>query len=452
LVLIADEIYLGALYLHRRDGEPVSDLSLAKRVMPTDWKNILSNLQVTYRSFLNNGRIFAISFQNAPNGVLLELNDAGCETRVIIPEKAEAIQQLVVVGDRIIVTYLHVWGTVVDLWTASGKYIGRLDIPIDGTVRLLQTQAFEALFITYESFSEPLATFEFLPDSGRVELWHKQASPFGRKVCRMRPVFAVSKDGTSIPLMLVAQSEPEFENKKPVIMTGYGGFGTSVTPQYSVLVSIMLDMGGTFVLARIRGGGELGEAWHDAAKRGRRQNAFDDFIAAAEWLCAEGVTTPERLGIFGGSNAGLLVGAVMTQRPELFGAVLCVAPLLDMVRYERFDRASRWRHEYGSVDNAEDFHTLHAYSPYHHIEDDVDYPSVLFISGDRDDRCNPAHVRKMAARLQQRDVQTNPIFVDYSRDRGHSPVLPLSVRIESLARRIIFLCRALNITQQRSCR
>jgi prolyl oligopeptidase len=181
-----------------------------------------------------------------------------------------------------------------------------------------------------------------------------------------------------------------------------------------------------------------------------RQNAFDDFIAAAEWLSAEGITSPERLAIFGGSNAGLLVGAVLTQRPELFGAVLCVAPLLDMVRYERFDHASRWLHEYGSVDNADDFRSLHAYSPYHHVEDDTDYPAVLLISGDRDDRCNPAHVRKMAARLQQRDAQIHPILVDYSRERGHSPVLPLSVRIESLARRVVFLCRTLNITQDRS--
>jgi prolyl oligopeptidase len=363
---------------------------------------------------LNNGRIFAISFHDAPNGMLLELNDDGCETRVVIPEQPEAIQHLAIVGDRIVFTYLHDWGTVVASWTVSGKFIGRLDIPTDGTVRLVYSRGSETLFCTYESFSEPLATFEFLPDSGRVDLWHKQESPFERKTCHMQPVFAPSKDGTSIPLMLVAQGKPQLDDNTPVIMTGYGGFGTSLTPQYSVLVSIMLELDSTFVLARIRGGGEFGGAWHDAGRRRRRQNAFDDFIAAAEWLCAKGVTTPEKLAIFGGSNAGLLVGAVLTQRPELFGAVLCVAPLLDMVRYERFDHASRWRNEYGSVDNAEDFRTLYAYSPYHHIENDVDYPSVLFISGDRDDRCNPAHVRKMAARLQQRDVQTHPIFVDYS--------------------------------------
>jgi prolyl oligopeptidase len=452
LVLASDEVHLGAIYIHRCDGEPVTDLSIARRDSPTDWKTVLVDRQRGYRPFLKIGRIFVISLQDAPNGMLLGLNDDRYETHVIIPEKPEAIQHLAIVGDRIIVTYLHNWGTVVDLWTVSGKYMGRLDVPVDGTIRLLPAQASKALFFTYESFSEPLATFEFLPDSGRVELWYKQAIPGGRKTCPMLPASVSSKDGTSIPLMLVTQSEPAFESTTPVIMTGYGGFGTAVTPQYSVLVSLMLELGSTFVLARIRGGGEFGDAWHDAGRRGKRQNAFDDFIAAAEWLCAEGFTTPERLAIFGGSNSGLLVGAVLTQRPELFGAVLCIAPLLDMVRYERFDQAARWRYEYGSVDNFEDFRTLHAYSPYHHIEEEVDYPSVLFISGDGDDRCNPAHVRKMAARLQRRDAQTHPILVDYSRDRGHSPVLPLSIRIESLARRIAFLCRALHITQDRSSR
>jgi len=450
LILVSDEIHLGAIYIHRRAGEPVTDVSLAKRSSPTDWKSILRDLEGTYRPFLNNGRIFAISFRNAPNGKLLELNEDGHETRVVVPEQARQLQQLVVVGDRIVVTYRQNWGTVVESWTALGKHVGSLNIPTDGTIRLLRSHGSEGLFCTYESFGEPLATFEFQQNAGTVELWHKQISPVRQKFGHTQPLSVSSKDGTIIPLIMVSQKKPEFKATTPVIMTGYGGFGTSVTPQYSVLVSIMLDLGCTFVLAGIRGGGECGEAWHDAGRRGKRQNAFDDFIAVAEWLCAEKVTTPKRLAIFGGSNAGLLVGAALTQRPKLFGAVLCIAPLLDMVRYEKFDQAARWRHEYGSVDNAEDFRTLHAYSPYHHVEDDIDYPPVLFISGDRDDRCNPAHVRKMVARLQDRNIQTHPILMDYSSERGHSPVLPLSIRIESLARRILFLCRTLNVTQDRS--
>jgi prolyl oligopeptidase len=228
-------------------------------------------------------------------------------------------------------------------------------------------------------------------------------------------------------------------------MTSYGGFGVSMTPQYSVLVTVMMELGAVFALPHIRGGGEFGRSWHEAGRARNRQTAIDDFIAAAKWLCAEGFTTPTKLAIFGGSNSGLLVGAAMTQRPGLFRAVLCIAPLLDMVRYERFDQATKWRLEYGSVDVAQDFHALHAYSPYHRVLRNVDYPAVLFVSGDKDDRCNPAHVRKMAARLQERGAQRNPVLVDYSAERGHVPVLPLSVRIDALARRLAFLSGELGI-------
>jgi prolyl oligopeptidase len=233
------------------------------------------------------------------------------------------------------------------------------------------------------------------------------------------------------------------KQQRHVIMTSYGGFGLPMSPQFSVLVSIMMELGVTFALPHIRGGGEFGREWHDAARGRNRQVAFDDFIAAAEWLCSDQVTTAEQLAIFGGSNSGLLVGAAMTQRPDLFRAVLCIAPLLDMVRYEFFDQALKWRHEYGTVADLEDFGALYAISPYHHIAEDINYPSILFVTGDKDDRCNPAHVRKMAARLQERSAQRSPVVVDYSEQRGHSPVLPLSVRIDALARRIAFLCREL---------
>jgi prolyl oligopeptidase len=206
-----------------------------------------------------------------------------------------------------------------------------------------------------------------------------------------------------------------------------------------------LELGVAFALPHIRGGGEFGASWHEAGRARNRQTAIDDFIAAAEWLCREEITSAQELAIFGGSNSGLLVGAAMTQRPGLFRAVLCIAPLLDMVRYERFDQAAKWQAEYGSADLAEEFHALYGYSPYHRVRTNIDYPSVLFVSGDKDDRCNPAHVRKMVARLQERNAQVNPVLLDYSQERGHSPALPLSVRIEALTRRLAFLCRELRL-------
>jgi len=212
-----------------------------------------------------------------------------------------------------------------------------------------------------------------------------------------------------------------------------------------VLVKILLDLGVLFALPQIRGGGDLGSAWHNSGRRRQRQTAIEDFLAAAEWLCARHLTTPRRLGIFGGSHSGLLVASAMAQKPALFRAVICIAPLLDMVRYEHFARAERWKSEYGTASDPDDFRALLASSPYHRVHPDVNYPATLFVTGDQDERCDPAHVRKMAARLLNRAAQAKAILVDYSAERGHAPVLPLSVRTEALARRLAFLVRELQI-------
>jgi prolyl oligopeptidase len=302
----------------------------------------------------------------------------------------------------------------------------------------------DSIFYTYESFTQPLAIFEHNLSYGWTRRWNLREHPTLAPYVHVREATYSSKDDVKIPLALLTRNQADPPEQGPVVMTGYGGFGVPMTPQFSVLVAIMMELGAAFALPNIRGGGEFGKDWHDAAHGNKRQVAFDDFVAAAEWLFSEGVTTPGQLGIFGGSNSGLLVGVAMTQRPELFRAVLCIAPLLDMVRYERFDQSAKWRQEYGTVDDPEDFAALYAYSPYHHIGDNTDYPSVFFVSGDNDDRCNPAHVRKMAAQLQCQDRLT-PVVVDYSKERGHSPVLPLSVRVDALARRITFLCREMNI-------
>jgi prolyl oligopeptidase len=231
----------------------------------------------------------------------------------------------------------------------------------------------------------------------------------------------------------------------PALMTAYGGFGVASSPHFSALVFIMMELGCTFVLPHIRGGGDLGKNWHEVARGRNRQVAFDDFISAAKWLFAEQLTTARKLAIFGGSNAGLLMGAAMTQEPTLFRAVLAIAPLLDMVRYESFDQAAKWWREYGTVKDATDFEAIYRYSPYHQVKTEIDYPATFFVTGDQDDRCNPAHVRKMAARLQERKAQQSPIVVDYMFERGHSPTMPLSIRVEALTRRLAFLCKELEV-------
>jgi prolyl oligopeptidase len=447
LVLTADRVHLGAISIRQQDSEFLADFFIGQRNEPLVWRQVIANKTLLYCPILKHGRVFALTFDGAPNGKLVELNDGGCEIRTIIPEQEAIIRQLVFAGRRVFTSHLHDLIPSIQSWTLSGERRESLDIPIDGTIQLLEnhSEIESSLFYTYESFTQPLVTFEYQPETSKSRLSHQRHSAVTHIPFSVRRVSFSSIDGTRIPMTLVALENCDLGSDSPVVMTSYGGFGVIMTPQFSVLVSIMIELGAVFALPQIRGGGEFGKAWHDAAKGRHRQAAFDDFIGAAEWLCAKGETNQQKIAIFGGSNSGLLVGAAMTQRPDLFRAVLCIAPLLDMVRYERFDQAGKWRQEYGTVDNAEDFYALLAYSPYHHIADDVDYPAVLFVSGDKDDRCNPAHVRKTAARLQERDTQRSPVLVDYTVERGHSPVLPLSIRTEALVRRVAFLCRELNI-------
>lgn len=448
LVLTADNFHLGAIWIHQHACEFVADFWITQQDDPTRWRQVFRNKKLPYSPILKGGEIFVLSYDDAPNGKLIELAEDGREIRTLVPEQDATIQQLAFTGDNIFIRHIHLSIPCVRRWSLSGKDLGELDIPIDGTIQLLPNQNYmeSSIFYTYESFTQPPTIFEYLLGTGKSRLWYQHNLPIPCTSCSVRRVSFSSKDGTQIPMMLVSRRKSASGSEAPVIMTSYGGFGVPTTPQFSVLVSIMMKLGAVFALPHIRGGGDFGRAWHDAGRARKRQAGFDDFIAAAEWLCREGLTSTQQIAIFGGSNSGLLVGAAMTQRPDLFRAVLCLAPLLDMLRYEQFDQAAKWQHEYGTVEEAEDFHALHAYSPYHHVQDGIDYPAVLFVSGDKDDRCNPAHVRKMASRLQENSVQTRSILVDYSQERGHSPVLPLSLRTEALARRIAFLCRELNIS------
>jgi prolyl oligopeptidase len=442
LSFIADDLRLGVILVHQENSEDVIDFSIAPRCEPFCWKTVFANRALPYSPMLKWGRIFALSYDGAPNGSLIELNEKGDVIRTVIPARSTTIRQLAIGRNRIYVAFPPGDSVEVESWTLEGEYLGTINVPSNGTIQIFPSE--DGFFYTYESFDHPPSLFEYIETGGEHKLLHERATPETRIRRHTERLSFPAKDGTPIPMTLVTQRNGT-HGAQPVIMTSYGGFGASMTPHFSVLVSIMLECGATLAVPHIRGGGDLGRQWHEAALRQNRQTAIDDFLAAAEWLCLQGATTPAKLGIFGGSNSGLLVGAAMTQRPDLFQAVLCVAPLLDMVRYERFDQASRWRREYGSVENREEFYALHSYSPYHHLQDGVDYPATLFVSGDKDDRCNPAHVRKTAARLQNRSCQTHPVLVDYSDERGHCPVLPLSVRIASLAKRVAFLCRELQL-------
>jgi prolyl oligopeptidase len=447
LVLTADSVHLGAFWTHESRGVLLGDFWLARRETPTQWHQVFANRKLPFKPVLQAGRLFAISYEQAPNGKVVELNCSGQETRTVIPDQGSMIRQLVITEDSVYLVVTEGPRSVVRSWELSGAEHPQITLPHQGEVHLLPSLGDgSSLFISSESFTRPQSICEFVPATRELSVWSGRILPCSMKEIVVEHTVYPSTDKQSIPITLVRDAASCTGMSHPVIMTGYGGFGISMVSQFSVLVTILLECGGVFAVPHIRGGGEFGRAWHEAGRGRNRQTSFNDFIAAAEWLMREGFTTPQQLAIFGSSHGGLLVGAAMMQRPNLFRAVLCMSALLDMVRYEQFDRAARWKREYGTAQIKEDFQALCAISPYHWAMDSKNFPAVLFVSGDKDDRCNPAHTRKMAARLAENWIGANPVLVDYSSERGHSPVLPLQIRIDALARRIAFLCRELNLS------
>lgn len=436
LVLTADDVNIGAISIRDGKTEPIVDFHLATVSNPIAWRHLVSNRSLPFSPLLRMGRVFAVDRER-----LVELNRDGSESCTILWPSEGSLRDLII-GDDAYALFYEGSNFVLRRWTLNGVQLTDISLPVHGTIRLSRNIGDGgSLFFTAESFTEPPTLYESLPHTQVASRVHKQSVKFDREPPRIEQRSVLMSDGTCVPVTL-AYLTKNIEGAV-TIMTGYGGFGVPSTPQFSVLVSIMLASGATFVVTHIRGGGEFGKEWAEAARRGSKRRGIEDFIAIAEWLCDEAITIPDKLGIFGGSNGGLLVGAAITLRPDLFRVALCLNPLLDMVRYELFNDAKKWRLEYGAVDERDDFLALYSYSPYHHVEEGVDYPATLIVSGDRDTRCDPVHARKMTAFLQNRDAQRKPILLEYSELRGHSAGLSLSTRINALALRIAFLHKEL---------
>ena len=448
LCLVADEQRLGFL-VYRFGDKTRTDFHLRSFDACGAPEIIVADAEYSFGPRLTSGRIFAITDRDAPNLriVQLRLQKGGESAWVeLVPESDARIHQWAVAAERIFVSYVR--GTAFDIaiFDFAGQHVGKMPIRSGETIRLMggATKSDE-LFIETESFTEPISIFRHSATTGQRSLWAKRNIPFDSSRYEHTQVWYASKDGTRIPMFLMGRKDVLAGGSHPTILTSYGGYGVSMTPQFSVFVAFLVEQGCLFALPNIRGGSEFGAAWHTAAKRHKRQTAYDDFLCAAERLIASGRTTAEKLAIFGGSNSGLLVGAAMTQRPNLFRAVVCMAPMLDMLRYHLFDNAHVWREEFGTAEDPDDFAVLSSYSPYHRIEDGGAYPATMIVSGDADRNCNPLHARKMAARLQAANSSRYPILLDYSPFRGHAPVLPLSERVEGLTDRMAFLCDQLGL-------
>jgi len=301
-------------------------------------------------------------------------------------------------------------------------------------------------YYAFSSFTMPRQIFKSSVKSGKSELWAAVEVPVDPSKFEVRQVSYPSKDGTPISMFIVAKKDVVLDGNNPVLLYGYGGFDISLTSAFTSFIYPWLEAGGVYAVPNLRGGGEYGKAWHDAGKGANKQNVFDDFHAAAEYLVKEKWTTPKRLAIRGGSNGGLLVGAAMTQRPELYGAVICAVPLLDMVRYHLYGSGKTWIPEYGDPEKADEFKVLEAYSPYHHVKEYGVYPALLMMSADHDDRVDPFHARKFVGMVQGMTKGKGTSWLRIEMNAGHGGADQVAKSIDSSVDQLAFLYSTLGVT------
>jgi prolyl oligopeptidase len=385
------------------------------------------------------GKLFLQTTQGAPQGRVDVMDLASGERRVLVPERSDAVVQNVSVADGVVaVEYLEKALSAFDLFAFDGSPLGRLQLPGLGTASLAAREDSTEAFLTFESYSFPDTIFrvDLARPSAAPEVWERPDVPVDPAQVEVKQVWYPSKDGTRISMFIVHRQGLVLDGQRPTILYGYGGFNISLTPAFSPTLFPWLEDGGVYAVPNLRGGGEYGDAWHQAGMLANKQNVFDDFIAAAEWLQANGYTNRDRLAILGGSNGGLLTGAVAMQRPDLVKAAIVAVPLLDMLRYQDFLMARYWVPEYGSAEDPEQFRALLAYSPYHNVKPGTRYPAILLTAGENDARTHAMHARKMAARLQAAaaDVpDANPVLLWVDREAGHGQGKPLNLRIRDAA-------------------
>lgn len=418
----------------------IQDLKTGGAIVP-----IVKDIKASFSSsgVTSDGHFFLETNLDAPNKrvIDIDLNNSARENwRTVIPEGKTVIDSSSLIGGKLFVNYLENVHSRVSLYDRSGKHLRDINLPALGTVNgpFGRVNSDEA-FYTFNSFVQPTTIFRYDSKTGKQQEWARIKVPLESRSIEVKQVFYPSKDKTMIPMFLVYKKGIKLDGLNPTYLTGYGGFNISLSPNFSPSTALWVEHGGVFALSNLRGGGEFGEEWHKAGMLANKQNVFDDFISAAEWLINNKYTNSSRLSIAGGSNGGLLVGAAFIERPELFRAVICSVPLLDMVRYHMFLVAKFWVPEYGSSEDAEQFGYIYKYSPYHHVVDGVKYPSVLFFTGDSDTRVAPLHARKMTARLQAATGSDLPVLLHYYTKVGHSGGQPTGKQVEDLTDQMSYL-------------
>ena len=386
---------------------------------------------------------------NAPKGKVISLDIESGDRTEIIPETEDTLQGINVLNHQFVAFYLKDAHTQIKILNLDGSFVREVELPGIGSAGGFRGKRQDTeTFYAYTSFTTPTTIYRYDMVTGESRLYRQPEVDFNPENYETQQIFYQSKDGTQIPMFITHKKGLSLEGNNPTILYGYGGFSASLTPNFSISRVAWLEMGGVYAIPNLRGGGEYGEDWHQAGTKHNKQNVFDDFIAAAEWLIENRYTCSQKLAISGGSNGGLLVGACMTQRPDLFGAALPAVGVMDMLRFHKFTIGWAWCSDYGSPDNPEDFKAIYAYSPLHNLKPETAYPATLITTADHDDRVVPAHSFKFAAALQAAHVGDNPVLIRIETKAGHGAGKPTAKIIEELADGFAFLMRVfeMNLT------
>ncbi|MBL0926316.1 MAG: S9 family peptidase [Phycisphaerales bacterium] len=411
---------------------------------------LVDNFENELSFVANDGPVFYFRTKlNAPLGRIIAIDTRKPEPanwKEIIPQTGNTLTGADCVNDMFVLTYLKDAITQVRMHKMDGTFVREVTFPGIGSAGGFGgKRTFDETFYAFSSFAVPPSIYRYDMKTGESKLLRRAKVDFDGDKYETRQVFYPSKDGTKIPMFITLRKGLELNGNNPVILYGYGGFNIPLTPGFGITTAAWLDMGGVYASACLRGGGEYGEKWHEAGKKGQKQNVFDDFIAAAEWLIANKYTRAERIAILGGSNGGLLVGAVVTQRPDLFGVALPDVGVMDMLRFHKFTAGRFWVDDYGSPDDAEMFKVLKGYSPYHNIKPGTRFPAMMVTTADTDDRVVPGHSFKFTAAAQAAAAGTNPVLIRIEERAGHGAGKPTAKLIELATDRFAFIVRHMGL-------
>lgn len=442
------------LIIHVSEGTDPKNRIYFKDLTKPDSKVValLDEKDAVYNFIDNDGPVFwFVTNLNAPLSRVIAIDTRSPERenwKTIIPESKETLLDVGAVDDRFVASYLKDAHSEVKVFDLTGKYLRTVEVPGLGTVAGFGgKRSDKESFYSYTSYSTPSTIYHYDLASGKSTVFRKPVVKFNSNDYETKQIFYASKDGTRVPMFITAKKGLKLDGNNPTLLYGYGGFDISLTPAFSVGNLVWMEMGGVYVQANLRGGGEYGESWHLAGTKLQKQNVFDDFISAAEWLIANKYTRPKKLAISGRSNGGLLVGACMTQRPDLFGATLPGVGVMDMLRFHKFTIGWAWTSDYGSSDDAAEFKAIYKYSPLHNLKSGTRYPPTLIVTADHDDRVVPAHSFKFAATLQSDQAGDAPVLIRIETKAGHGAGKPITKAIEEITDEWSFLVKNLGMSE-----